>query len=272
MSRHQEIRRIGVRDICLRKGKEPIVCLTSYGAPFAPLLDKHIDLFIVGDSMGMVLYGHESTLTLSLQTMIAHAATVTATTQRACVVADLPFGTYQESPQQAFRSAARLLKHSGAQAVKMEGGVELTETIAFLTQRGIPVMAHMGLKPQHMLTQGGYRYQGRNAEEADAMLAEARAFEEAGAFSLLIEGTSEPVAKRITEAVSIPTIGIGASPACDGQVLVTEDMLGLHERTPRFVREFAQLRHNVDEAVAAYAAAVRERSFPGEAECFTPES
>ncbi|MAR55704.1 MAG: 3-methyl-2-oxobutanoate hydroxymethyltransferase [Rickettsiales bacterium] len=273
MSKHNApARRLSVRDIKARKGKVPIVSLTAYGAPFAALFDPHIDLFIVGDSLGMVLYGRESTLDVSLNTMIAHATAVVNTTKHALVVVDMPFGAYQESKEQAFRHAAKLLQRSGAHAVKMEAGMELVETVAFLTERGIPVMAHTGLKPQHLLTAGGYRYQGRTESEAEGLLAEAHAFEDAGAFALLLEGTSEPVAKRITEAVHIPTIGIGASPACDGQVLVSEDMLGLHETTPRFVREFANLRNAVSEAAAAYATAVRERQFPGPAECYTPKA
>lgn len=252
-----------------RKGGEPIVCLTAYTAPVARLLDPHVDLLLVGDSLGMVVYGLDSTLPVTLDMMIAHGAAVVRASQRACVVVDLPFGSYQESKEAAFRASARVMAETGAQAVKLEGGLEMAETVAFLTARGIPVMGHVGLTPQSVNTLGGYKAVGRDAEAAERIAADARAIAEAGAFTLVIEGTMEPLARRITEEVAIPTIGIGGSPACDGQVLVTDDMLGLFGAfQPKFVKRYANLGETVSEAAAAYAAEVRARAFPGPEHCF----
>lgn len=252
-----------------RKGGEPIVCLTAYTAPVARLLDPHVDLLLVGDSLGMVVYGLDSTLPVTLDMMIAHGAAVVRASERACVVVDLPFGSYQESKEAAFRASARVMAETGAQAVKLEGGLEMAETVAFLTARGIPVMGHVGLTPQSVNTLGGYKAVGRDAEAAERIAADARAIAEAGAFTLVIEGTMEPLARRITEEVAIPTIGIGGSPACDGQVLVTDDMLGLFGAfQPKFVKRYANLGETVSEAAAAYAAEVRARAFPGSEHCF----
>ncbi|CAO3407175.1 3-methyl-2-oxobutanoate hydroxymethyltransferase [Azospirillum largimobile] len=252
-----------------RKGGEPIVCLTAYTAPVARLLDPHVDLLLVGDSLGMVVYGLDSTLPVTLDMMIAHGAAVVRASERACVVVDLPFGSYQESKEAAFRASARVMAETGAQAVKLEGGLEMAETVAFLTARGIPVMGHVGLTPQSVNTLGGYKAVGRDAEAAERIAADARAIAEAGAFTLVIEGTMEPLARRITEEVAIPTIGIGGSPACDGQVLVTDDMLGLFGAfQPKFVKRYANLGETVSEAAAAYAAEVRARAFPGPEHCF----
>lgn len=264
MSAIREVRRRTVRDIRNAKGKSPVVCLTAYTAPVAKLLDPHVDLLLVGDSLGMVVYGFSSTLQVTLDMMIAHAGAVVRGSSRALVAVDLPFGTYQESPEQAYRTSVRVMAESGAQAVKIEGGVEMAPTIAFLTARGIPVMGHIGLMPQSVNTLGGYRTQGRDDAAAVRLLADARAVEEAGAFSVVIEGTVEKVAAEISAAISIPTIGIGASAACDGQVLVTDDMLGLFtDFTPKFVKKYADLAGVVNEAAGAYAAEVRARSFPG---------
>ncbi|WP_372398573.1 3-methyl-2-oxobutanoate hydroxymethyltransferase [Azospirillum sp. HJ39] len=252
-----------------RKGGEPIVCLTAYTAPVARLLDPHVDLLLVGDSLGMVVYGLDSTLTVTLDMMIAHGAAVVRASERACVVVDLPFGSYQESREAAFRASARVMAETGAQAVKLEGGQEMAETVAFLTARGIPVMGHVGLTPQSVNTLGGYKAVGRDAEAAERIAADARAIAEAGAFSLVIEGTMEPLARRITEELAIPTIGIGGSPACDGQVLVTDDMLGLFGAfQPKFVKRYAELGQTVSQAASAYAAEVRTRAFPGPEHCF----
>lgn len=252
-----------------RKGGEPIVCLTAYTAPVARLLDPHVDLLLVGDSLGMVVYGLDSTLPVTLDMMIAHGAAVVRASERACVVVDLPFGSYQESKEAAFRASARVMAETGAQAVKLEGGLEMAETVAFLTARGIPVMGHVGLTPQSVNTLGGYKAVGRDAEAAERIATDARAIAEAGAFTLVIEGTMEPLARRITEEVAIPTIGIGGSPACDGQVLVTDDMLGLFGAfQPKFVKRYANLGETVSEAAAAYAAEVRARAFPGSEHCF----
>ncbi|CAO3354588.1 3-methyl-2-oxobutanoate hydroxymethyltransferase [Azospirillum melinis] len=252
-----------------RKGGEPIVCLTAYTAPVARLLDPHVDILLVGDSLGMVVYGLDSTLPVTLDMMIAHGAAVVRASERACVVVDLPFGSYQESKEAAFRASARVMAETGAQAVKLEGGIEMAETVAFLTARGIPVMGHVGLTPQSVNTLGGYKAVGRDAEAAERIVADARAISEAGAFTLVIEGTMEVLARRITEEVAIPTIGIGGSPACDGQVLVTDDMLGLFGAfQPKFVKRYANLGETVSEAAAAYAAEVRARTFPGPEHCF----
>lgn len=264
MSAIREVRRRTVRDIRNAKGKTPVVCLTAYTAPIAKLLDPHVDLMLVGDSLGMVVYGFTSTLPVTLDMMIAHAGAVVRGSSRALVVVDLPFATYQESPAQAYRNSARVMAESGAQAVKIEGGVEMAETIAFLTSRGVPVMAHIGLMPQSVNTLGGYRTQGRDDAAAVRLLADARAVEEAGAFSVVIEGTVAKVAAEISAAISIPTIGIGASAECDGQVLVVDDMLGLFtDFTPKFVKKYADLAGVVGEAAAAYADEVRARTFPG---------
>ncbi|MBP2297875.1 3-methyl-2-oxobutanoate hydroxymethyltransferase [Azospirillum picis] len=252
-----------------RKGGEPIVCLTAYTAPVARLLDPHVDLLLVGDSLGMVVYGLDSTLPVTLDMMIAHGAAVVRGSERACVVVDLPFGSYQESREAAFRASARVMAETGAQAVKLEGGLEMAETVAFLTARGIPVMGHVGLTPQSVNTLGGYKAVGRDAEAAERIAADARAIADAGAFSLVVEGTMEPLARRITEEVAIPTIGIGGSPACDGQVLVTDDMLGLFGAfRPKFVKRYADLGEAVGNAAAGYAAEVRSRAFPGPEHCF----
>lgn len=255
-------RRLTVRDI-RKRAAEPIVCLTAYTAPMARLLDPHVDLLLVGDSLGMVLYGLESTVPVTLDMMIAHGAAVVRGSAHACVMVDLPFGSYQESPQQAFRSAARVLAETGCAGVKLEGGAEMAETVRFLSQRGVPVWSHIGLQPQ-AVNVSGFRAQGRDAVEAERIMADARAVVDAGAFALLIEGTYEAAARAITEAVPVPTIGIGASPACDGQVLVTEDVLGLFTGfKPRFVKRYAELGEQVSTAAAEFAADVRARRFPG---------
>jgi 3-methyl-2-oxobutanoate hydroxymethyltransferase len=241
----------------------PQVWLTAYTTPMAKLLDPHCDVLLVGDSLGMVLYGLPSTLPVTLETMIAHGAAVVRGARHACVVVDLPFGSYQESPALAFRHAARVLAETGAQAVKLEGGAEMAETIRFLTQRGVPVCGHVGLMPQSVNVAGGFRATGRTEDEAQRVRADAHAVADAGAFAMVIEGTLEPVAAEITQAVAIPTIGIGASAACDGQVLVIDDVLGtFNDFTPRFVRRYAELGVEISRAAAAYAADVRARRFP----------
>jgi 3-methyl-2-oxobutanoate hydroxymethyltransferase len=245
------------------KSGEKIVVLTAYTAPVAALLDTHCDMLMVGDSLGMVVYGFDSTLPVTLDMMIAHGAAVVRASHHACVVVDMPFGSYQSSPEQAFTNAARVLKETGAACVKMEGGTELAETIRFLTQRGIPVMAHIGLMPQHSNTLGGFKTQGRDDAARAAILADAKAVAEAGAFAVVIEGVITRLAEEITRAIAIPTIGIGASPACDGQVLVVDDMLGLFtDFRPKFVKRYAELGKMADEAIAGYAAEVRSRAFP----------
>lgn len=268
MSKVTQTSRKTTRHIRQAKGTEPLVVLTAYDALTARLLDAHCDVLLVGDSLGMVLYGMETTLPVTVAMMAAHGKAVMRGSQHALVVVDMPFASYQESKEQAFRNASKLLKQTGAQAVKLEGGEEMAETIAFLTARGVPVMAHVGLTPQHVQQMGGFRVQGKNDASHAKALADIQAVEQAGAFSVVIEGVVEMLAAQMTQSVAIPTIGIGASAACDGQVLVAEDMLGLTENPPKFVRPFAQLRQDIDAAAAAYAKAVKARSFPGSEECY----
>jgi 3-methyl-2-oxobutanoate hydroxymethyltransferase len=264
-------RRITVPDLAARKGSDPIVCLTAYTTPMARLLDPHVDLLLVGDSLGMVLYGMDSTLPVTLDLMIAHGAAVVRGSSSACVVVDMPFGSYQESPQAAFRAAARVMAETGCAAVKLEGGEEMAETVAFLVHRGIPVLGHVGLTPQSVNVLGGYRARGRTGPETDAIAAGARAIADAGAFAVVIEGTVEPFARRLSAELSIPTIGIGASVACDGQILVTEDMLGLSgDFVPKFVKRYAGLGAEVAAAVQTYAGEVRARRFPGPENVYAP--
>jgi 3-methyl-2-oxobutanoate hydroxymethyltransferase len=258
--------RLNVRDIAARKGGAPVVCITSYTTPMAQFMDAAVDVLLVGDSLGMVLYGFDTTLPVTLDMMIQHGAAVVRGSKRACVVVDMPFGTYQAAPAEAFKNCSRVMAETGCAAVKLEGGVTMAETIAFLVARGIPVMGHVGLTPQSVHQMGGYRTQGKSTAEADAILADARAVADAGAFSIVVEGVTEPLARTITEAIACPTIGIGASAACDGQVLVAEDMLGLFSAfTPKFVKRYADLGSQVTAAVEAYAADVRTRAFPGPA-------
>jgi 3-methyl-2-oxobutanoate hydroxymethyltransferase len=263
MSVQSEVRRITVPEIKAHKGQKPVVCLTCYHAHTARLLDKHVDLMLVGDSLGMVMHGLENTLSVTLDMMITHGKAVMRGSKRALVVVDMPFGTYEESPAVAFHNAARIIQETGATAVKLEGGSRMAETIHYLTERGIPVMAHIGLTPQTIHVQGGFRTTGRTPEEWPALEEDARAVTQAGAFAVVLEGMAEPLAAKITRDIAIPTIGIGASPDCDGQVLVMEDMLGLNPNPPKFVREYAHLGAAIEEAVKAYARDVRERRFPG---------
>ncbi len=269
MSVHASSERMTVPAIRAAKGGEPLVCLTAYSAPVASLLDPHCDLLLVGDSVGMVLYGMESTLGVTMDMMIAHGRAVAHRCEHACVAVDMPFGSYEEGPEQAFRNAARIMRETGCAAVKLEGGVEMAGTIDFLVRRGIPVFAHVGLMPQSVNATGGFSARGRGEDEAAAILADAHAVADAGAFAVVIEGTVEPLAREITQAIDIPTIGIGASPACDGQVLVTDDMVGLFsDFTPRFVKRYADIGAEFTAAAESYARDVRARSFPGPEHCF----
>lgn len=268
MSRHTDIRRLTAPDIRARKGGEPVVCLTAYTAPMAQLLDPHCDLLLVGDSVGMVLHGLPNTVGVTLDMMILHGQAVMRGAEHAMVVVDMPFGSYEAGPQIAYANAARILKETGAQAVKVESGPSVGSTIAFLVDRGIPVMGHVGLRPQAVNVDGKFRAKGRTAEERAKVLAEARAADEAGAFAIVVEGVDETLAPEITKAVSAPTIGIGASAQCDGQILVTDDMLGLFEWTPKFVRRYADLKGVVTKAAETFAADVRARRFPAAAETY----
>jgi len=271
VSSHKTVRRNTVPELRARKGGQPIVCLTAYTTPMAQLLDDHVDLLLVGDSLGMVVYGFSSTLPVTLDMMIAHGAAVVRGSRRACVVVDLPFATYQSSPAQAFDSSARVLQDTGAQAVKLEGGREMAPSIAFLVERGIPVMAHIGLTPQSINALGGYGSRGRDQVVAQRLREDAHAVSQAGAFSVVIENVVEPLAREITEQLPVPTIGIGASPACDGQVLVVDDMLGMFTAfKPRFVKRYGQMAEVIDAAVARYALEVRDRVFPSTEHCTHP--
>jgi 3-methyl-2-oxobutanoate hydroxymethyltransferase len=250
---------------------DPIVMLTAYTMRMAQLLDPHCDLLLVGDSLGQVIYGLPSTVPVTLEMMCAHGAAVVRGSWHALVAVDMPFGSYEASPEQAFASASRVMKESGCAAVKLEGGEAMAPTIAFLSARGIPVIGHVGLTPQAVNTLGGYGARGKSEAEAKKILADAVAVADAGAFCIVVEGVMEDIATKVTRAVSCPIIGIGASDQCDGQVLVTEDMLGLFERTPRFVKRYDDLATRIGEAAATYAAEVRARSFPTAEQTYRPK-
>lgn len=269
MSRHTEVvRRVTAPDIRARKGGEPVVCLTAYTAPIAKILDAHCDLLLVGDSVGMVVHGMPNTVGVTLDMMIMHGQAVMRGSERAMVVVDMPFGTYEASAEQAFANAVRVLKETGAQAVKVEAGRQIAGTIEYLVERGIPVMGHVGLRPQAVNVDGKFRAKGRTREERAQVLAEAKAADAAGAFAIVVEGVDETLAPEITAAVRAPTIGIGASAKCDGQILVTDDLLGLFDWTPKFVRRYADVKGVIDKAAAAYAGDVRARRFPAAAETY----
>ena len=263
MAASNKFQRITVPEIKARKGNEPIVCLTCYHAHTARLLDNYVDIMLVGDTLGMVIHGMETTLGVTLDLMILHAKAVMRSAKRALVVVDMPFGSYEESPEVAFRNAARVMQETGCSAVKLEGGTRMSQTIRHLTQRGIPVIGHVGMTPQMVQVFGGFKTQGRTMEEWPAIEADAKAVSESGAFAVVLEAMAEPLASRITQQVPIPTIGIGASPDCDGQILVLEDMLGLNPDPPTFVREYAHLASEIESAVKNFTADVRSRRFPG---------
>jgi 3-methyl-2-oxobutanoate hydroxymethyltransferase len=256
-------KRLTAPDIRARKGLTPIVVLTSYHAHTARILDAHCDVILVGDSLGMVMHGLETTIPVTLDMMILQGHAVMRGSRRALVVVDLPFGSYETSREQGFTTAARVLKETGCGAIKLEGGQRMAETIRFLAERGVPVMAHVGLTPQSINALGGFKAQGRDPADWAPIAADARAAAEAGAFAVVLEALAEPLAAQITREIAIPTIGIGASPACDGQVLVLEDMLGLSPWVPKFVKRYTSLGPAIETAVASYAAEVRSRRFPG---------
>ena len=264
------LKRLTVPAIRERKGGEPLVMLTAYTVRTAQLLDPHCDLLLVGDSLGQVVYGLPSTVPVTLDMMAAHGAAVVRGSYHAVVVIDMPFGSYEASPEKAFESAAFLLKQTGAAAVKLEGGEAMAPTVRFLVERGIPVMGHVGLTPQAVNALGGYGARGRTEAEAAKIVADAAAVAAAGAFAVVIEGVVEPIAIAITDSVACPTIGIGASARCDGQVLVAEDMLGLFERTARFVKRYDDLAARIGDAAGRYAAEVRARTFPGAEQVYAP--
>jgi len=251
--------------------KEPLVMLTAYTARQAQLLDAHCDMLLVGDSLGQVIYGLPSTLSVTQEMMIAHGAAVVRGSYHALVIVDMPFGSYESSKEQAFASASRIMAETGCAAVKLEGGEAMAETIAFLTGRGIPVMAHVGLTPQAVNVLGGYGARGRSQREHEKIIADGQAVTQAGAFAVVVEGVIEPIAIALTKTLEIPVIGIGASAQCDGQVLVTEDMLGMFERVPRFVKRYENLAEVISRAAATYADEVRARRFPTIDQTYQPK-
>jgi 3-methyl-2-oxobutanoate hydroxymethyltransferase len=258
-------KRVTAPDIAKRKGGAPIVALTAYHAHTARIIDPYVDMLLVGDSLGMVMHGYETTVPVPLELMIMHAQAVVRGSSRSLVVVDMPFGSYEESPSEAFRNAARVMKETGCGAIKIEGGAHMAETIRYLNDRGIPVMSHIGMTPQAVNTIGSFKPRGRFRSEWAAFEEDARAVAEAGAFAVVLEALAELLAARITKQISIPTIGIGASAECDGQILVLEDMLGLSPRVPKFVKEYAQIGEAIETAVKAYANEVRGRVFPSDA-------
>ncbi|MDP3400861.1 MAG: 3-methyl-2-oxobutanoate hydroxymethyltransferase [Brevundimonas sp.] len=266
--KQETVRRLAAPDIQSRKGKEPLVCLTAYDAPTAALLDEHCDLLLVGDSVGMVVHGLPNTVGVTLEMMILHGQAVMRGAKRAMVVVDMPFGSYEGGKELAYQNCARVMKETGAQGVKLESGPTVPQTIAYLVERGIPVMGHVGLRPQAVLTEGGFKAKGKTEDERLRVMAEAEATADAGAFAVVIEGVAEGLAGEITRAINVPTVGIGASAECDGQILVTPDMLGLFEWTPKFVRRYGDMRGHILSGVAGYAEDVRARRFPAEVETY----
>ncbi|MGJ3231520.1 MAG: 3-methyl-2-oxobutanoate hydroxymethyltransferase [Oceanicaulis sp.] len=262
------VKRLTPPDIRARKGAEPLVCLTAYDAPMARLLDPHCDLLLVGDSVGMVVHGLPNTIPVTLDMMILHGQAVMRGSDRALVCVDMPFSTYERSREQAFDNAARVLRETGCQAIKVESGVFIADTIRYLAERAIPVIGHVGLRPQAALAEGGFKAKGRDDASRRKVIDEAVAADEAGAFAIVVEGVAEDLAAEITERVKAPTIGIGASSKCDGQILVTQDMMGLFDWTPRFVKRYADLKGAMEEGVKRYAEEVKSRAFPSEAEVY----
>ncbi len=268
MSKQLQSRRKTVRDIRSAKGGVPLVCLTAYTAPIAELLDERCDILLVGDSLGMVVHGLPTTVGVTLDMMILHGKAVMRASTQAFVAVDMPFGSYEGSREQAFTNASRIMMETGCQAVKLESGAYAADTIRHLVERGVPVIAHVGLRPQATNVDGGFKAKGRTKDEVDRVLEEATAADQAGCLAMVIEGVSEELAQQVTRSVSCPTIGIGASNTCDGQILVTDDMLGVFDWTPKFVRKYADLRSQIASAVDAYASDIRERKFPSEAETY----
>jgi len=265
----KKVKKLTSQDIRAQKGTTPIVALTAYTAPIAKAMDNLVDFILVGDSLAMTIYGESSTVGIDLDTMIRHGRAVAKACNHACVVVDLPFGYYQKSPEQAFESASRILRETGCDAIKLEGGEEMAETVAFLTVRGVPVMGHIGLTPQAINTLGGFKTQGKEKKAGATLVRSARAIDEAGCFAVVVEGVVESVAKDIHNALSVPSIGIGATVDCDGQILVTDDLVGMFEEfKPKFVKRYAELMPQIRDAIETYATEVRERSFPGKEHIF----
>ncbi|MFC6199662.1 3-methyl-2-oxobutanoate hydroxymethyltransferase [Ponticaulis profundi] len=268
MSSQKQVRRKTVKDIAKAKKGDPLVCLTAYDAPRAALIDPYCDLILVGDSVGMVVHGLDSTVGVTMEMMILHGKAVMRGSEEAFVVVDMPFGSYEAGPVQAFENASRIMQETGCQAVKIESGTYAGEIVSFLVERGIPVMGHVGLRPQAIHVDGGFKAKGRSGDERQRVIDEAKAAEAGGAFAVVIEGVAEDLAREITEQLSIPTVGIGASAACDGQILVIDDMLGIFDWTPKFVRRYGDVKGEIVRSVEAYASDVKARTFPGEAETY----
>ena len=267
-------KRLTVRDIRKRKlsdvNQEPIVSLVCYTAQMAKLINNEVDVILVGDSLGMTIYGYENTLSVTLDMMINHGAAVVRSTDKPHIVVDMPFGSYEESPEFAFRSASRIMRETGAQSVKLEGGEEFADTIFFLSQRGIPVMGHIGLMPQRIQTLGGFFTQGKTDKESIKLMNDAKSISEAGAFSMVIEAIPEEVATDITRNIEVPTIGIGGGRNCDGQILVTHDILNLYgDFTPKFVKKYGNVDKNIVKAVKDYSQDVKKKKFPTKNNIFT---
>ena len=266
--KQEPVKRLHAPDILARKGGEPIVCLTAYDAPTAELLDPHCDLLLVGDSVGMVVHGLPNTVGVTLDMMIMHGQAVMRGARQAMVVIDMPFGSYEGGKELAYQNCARVMKETGAQGVKLESGPTVASTIEYLVQRGIPVMGHVGLRPQAVLNEGGFKAKGKTEDERVRVMSEAEATADAGAFAVVVEGVAEGLAAEITLAIDKPTIGIGASAACDGQILVVNDMLGMFDWSPKFVRRYADLRGEITRAAKSYAEDVRARRFPAQVETY----
>jgi 3-methyl-2-oxobutanoate hydroxymethyltransferase len=264
MSAHTSQKRLMAPNISAMKGVRPIVALTSYHAHTAAIADQYCDMLLVGDSLGMVMHGFETTIPVPLDLMIMHGRAVVRGSSQSLIVVDMPFGTYEESPSVAFRNAARVMKETDCGAIKIEGGRRMAETIRYLTDRGIPVMSHIGLTPQTVKVLGGFKTQGTTTKEWAAIEQDAREVADAGAFGVVLEAVAAPLARRITDAIPIPTIGIGASVNCDGQILVMEDMLGITKRIPKFVRQFGAIGVAIESAIKSYAEDVRTKAFPGD--------
>ena len=260
------MKKIRIADIKAHKNADtPLVCLTAYTTPMAQILDKHCDILLVGDSLGMVMYGMENTLGVSLDMMINHGKAVMRANPTACIVVDMPYGSYEHASETAYKNAMRIMSETACDAIKLEGGQNMESTIKYITTRNIPVMAHIGLQPQSVIKDGGYKVKGRTEQEISTLINDAKAVQRAGAFSVVIEGTLENTSQKITNSIDIPTIGIGASKHCDGQILVTEDMLGMISgHTPKFVKKYAHIAKDIDKAVQNYAKEVKSRNFPNE--------
>ncbi len=267
-SDNDQVKRLTAGDIATRRGGQKVVAQVAYHSSVAKIIDRHCDFILVGDSLGMNLLGMDTTVPVTLDAMIQQGQAVVRSTRNALVVVDMPFGCYEESPEQAFRNASRIMKETEAGAVKLEGGAHMAETVAFLVQRGIPVMGHVGLTPQAVNAMGGFRVQGKTEGADDVLMTDASAISEAGAFAIVIEGVVEPLARQMTESIPTVTIGIGGSPACDGQILLFDDLMGVNDWVPKFVRKFADLRREIDAAAGAYREAVLDGSFPTEEETY----